>query len=172
MGNIVVPVAGVPLGFPETSWLFFSTGLVFWLVLLTLVMNRLIFHDPLPGKLIPTLAILVAPPAVGFLAWLQLNGGTVDAAARILYSTALAFFALAATQAPRLRSVPFALSWWALSFPSAALTIATLRYADLTQSSGHRVAGLVLLAGLVTLIAGLLIQTGRAIVRGDIFQPD
>jgi tellurite resistance protein len=33
-------------------------------MLLTLVFNRIIFHDPLPGKLQPTLVILIAPPAV------------------------------------------------------------------------------------------------------------
>ena len=75
VGNVVAPLAGVPLGFVEFSWFFFSAGMIFWMVLLTLVMNRLIFHDPLPGKLMPTLTILIAPPAVGFLAWVNLNGG-------------------------------------------------------------------------------------------------
>ena len=32
---------------------------MFWIVLLTLVMNRLIFHDPLPDRLVPTLVILI-----------------------------------------------------------------------------------------------------------------
>ena len=66
VGNLVAPLAGPDLGFVELSWLFFSAGLIFWIVLLVLVMNRLIFHDPLPGRMVPTLAILIAPPAVGF----------------------------------------------------------------------------------------------------------
>ncbi len=64
VGNVIVPLAGAKLGYTEISWLFFSGGLIFWLVLLTLVVNRLMFHDPLPGRMLPTLMILVAPPAV------------------------------------------------------------------------------------------------------------
>ncbi len=172
VGNVVAPVAGVGLGFPETSWVFFSAGLIFWLVLLVLVMNRLVFHDPMPGKMLPTLAILIAPPAVAFLAWLQLNGGVVDAFARILYGTALVFLGLAATQAHRLRALPFALSWWALSFPVAALAIATLRFGDGIGSGGHLAAGYGLVGLLVAIVAALGARTGLAIARGEICRPE
>ncbi|MBS0126245.1 SLAC1 anion channel family protein [Aestuariicoccus sp. KMU-90] len=172
VGNVVVPLAGVPLGFVETSWLFFSAGLLFWIVLLTLVMNRLIFHDPLPARLYPTLAILIAPPAVGFLAWLALNGGQLDAFAHVLYGVTLVFLGLVAVQAREFARLPFALSWWALSFPVAALTVATFRYAELSQSAGHRVAGLVFLAALCVVIAGLAGRTLLAVARGEICQPE
>ncbi|KUF09397.1 SLAC1 anion channel family protein [Pseudoponticoccus marisrubri] len=172
VGNVVAPVAGVALGFPETSWVFFSAGLIFWLVLLVLVMNRLVFHDPLPGRMVPTLAILIAPPAVAFLAWLQLNGGVLDAFARILFGAALVFLGLAATQAAKLRGLPFALSWWALSFPVAALTIATLRFGALAPSPGHVLAGRIGLAVLCAIVALLLVRTLRAIARGEICQPE
>lgn len=172
VGNVVVPVAGVPLGFIEVSWLFFSTGLIFWLVLLTLVMNRLIFHDPLPGRLFPTLVILIAPPAVAFLAWLQLNGDTLDAFARVLYYAAITFAAIVAVQARAFIRLPFALSWWALSFPVAALTLATLRYGELAASPGHdRLGGMVLIL-LLVIVAGLLYRTGLAIRRGEICRPE
>jgi hypothetical protein len=73
VGNVIVPVAGVQLGWVEVSWLFFSAGMIFWVVLLTLVFNRLIFHDPMPGRLFPTMVILIAPPAVAFAGYLQLE---------------------------------------------------------------------------------------------------
>ena len=172
VGNVVVPVAGVDLGFPETSWVFFSAGLIFWIVLLVLVMNRLIFHDPLPGRMVPTLAILIAPPAVAFLAWLQLNGGQLDAFARLLYGTAIVFLALALTQTGHLRRLPFALTWWALGFPVAALTIATFRFGALAPSPQHILAGYAGLLALLTIVAVLLFQTGRAALRGDICKPE
>ncbi len=71
VGNIIVPVAGVRLGFSELSWFFFSIGLVFWIVLLTIVLYRLFFHEPLPARLAPTLFILLAPPSVGFIAYMR-----------------------------------------------------------------------------------------------------
>ena len=172
VGNVVAPVAGVALGYPETSWVFFSAGIIFWIVLLGLVMNRLMFHDPLPGRMVPTLAILIAPPAVAFLAWTQLNGGVLDGFARILYGAALVFFALAATQVAKLRGLPFALSWWALSFPIAALTIATFRFAYLSGSAAHGQAGYGVLALLCLIMAGLVWRTGLAIARDEICQPE
>ncbi|MCA1299181.1 SLAC1 anion channel family protein [Stappia indica] len=172
VGNVVVPLAGAPLGHIEISWYFFSVGLVFWLVLLTLVFNRLIFHDPLPGKLRPTLVILVAPPAVAFLAWLQLNGGQIDATARILLDVAYFFTLLVAIQVPALLRLPFALSFWALSFPLAAVTIASFRFAEKMGSAVHSVIGQTLLAVLAVTIAGLLLRTIRAAMAREICQPE
>ncbi|WP_370642084.1 SLAC1 anion channel family protein [Yoonia sp. I 8.24] len=103
VGNVIVPLAGVRLGYVESSWLFFSGGLVFWVVLLTLVMNRLMFHDPMPGKMVPTLMILVAPPAVAFSAWMQLNGGAVGPFGHFLLSAAYVFALLVVTQVSKLR---------------------------------------------------------------------
>ncbi len=172
VGNVVAPVAGVALGFVELSWLFFSVGVLFWVILLTLVMNRLIFHDPLPGRLLPTLVILIAPPAVAFLAWLQLNGGVLDPLARVLFYLSLAFAGIVAVQVPGFARLPFALSWWALSFPVAALTIATLRYGALSGIAGITWLGAVFLILLVAIVAMLLIRSLSAIRRGEICRPE
>ncbi|MFD0978999.1 SLAC1 anion channel family protein [Tropicimonas aquimaris] len=172
VGNVVAPVAGVGLGFVELSWLFFSAGILFWVVLLTLVMNRLIFHDPLPGKLLPTLTILIAPPAVSFLAWIQLNGGQVDALARILVNLGYVFAAIVVVQSWKFRVIPFAMSWWALSFPTAALTIATFRYAALTGSGFHAILGGLLYLVLLMIMAALIARTLLAIRRNEICVPE
>lgn len=131
VANVIVPLGGAHLGLYDVSWYFFSVGVLFWIVLLTLVFNRLIFHDPLPGKLRPTLVILIAPPSVAFLAWIELNGGAMDATANVLFNIGVFFAALVAIQLPALLRLPFAMSFWALSFPLAALTTATFRYAAL-----------------------------------------
>lgn len=172
VGNIVAPVGGVHLGYVELSWFFFSAGIIFWIVLLTLVMNRLIFHDPLPGKLLPTLTILIAPPAVGFLAWVNLNGGQVDALARVLLNIAYLFAALVAVQAVKFRQIPFALSWWALSFPLAALTIATFRYATITGQAFHETLAGLLYALLLAVMIALVGRTAVALLRREICVPE
>ncbi|TNF21305.1 MAG: C4-dicarboxylate ABC transporter [Rhodobacteraceae bacterium] len=172
VANVIVPLGGAHLGYHEVSWYFFSVGLVFWLILLTLVFNRLIFHDPLPGKLRPTLVILIAPPALGFIAWIELTGGGLDPAARFLFNTGLFFAALVAVQVPALLRLPFAMSFWALSFPLAALTTASFRYAALSGSGAYRMAGLVLLVLLIGTIAALSVRTIRAAMAGEICQPE
>jgi tellurite resistance protein len=171
VGNVLVPVAGVPLGFVDLSWLFFSAGLLFWIVLLTLVMNRLVFHDPLPGRLVPTLTILIAPPAVAFVAWTHLVAEP-GPFGRILLNLGYVFLLIVLTQAGRFRAIPFALSWWALSFPVAALSIASFVYGDLTGSGIHRLIGSGLVATLVLIILLLIWKTGVAIAARKICQPE
>ena len=171
VGNVVVPLAGVQFGAVELSWLFFSAGLLFWIVLLTLVMNRLIFHEPLPSRLMPTLVILIAPPAVAFVAWVQLTG-SVDAFARILINIAYVFALIVLTQAPRFFRLPFALSWWALTFPVAALSVASFVFAHETGSETHRIIGFALTAVLALAVATLLVRTAQAIRAKQICQPE
>lgn len=171
VGNVIVPLAGARLGHIEISWLFFSAGLIFWVVLLTLVMNRLMFHDPLPGKMLPTLMILVAPPAVAFTAWVRLTG-EVGPFGHVLLSVAYVFALLVASQVARFRTIPFALSWWALSFPLAALTIASFGYAEAAASAPHRIIGAALFALLLAIVAGLILRTALAIRRGTICVPE
>lgn len=174
VGNVIVPVAGAQLGHVEISWLFFSAGVMFWLILLTLVFNRLVFHDPLPARLQPTLVILIAPPAVAFIAWMRLRGAVegVDAFGHMLLSLAYVFAGVVATQLPRILRLPFAMSFWALSFPLAALTIATFLYAEKTGSGFHHGLGLGLLAVLVAVIAALVARTLRAMAAGEICVPE
>ncbi|NBT30473.1 MAG: C4-dicarboxylate ABC transporter [Rhodobacteraceae bacterium] len=171
VGNVIVPVAGVGLGHPEISWLFFSAGMIFWLVLLTLVFNRLVFHDPIPARLFPTLVILIAPPAVGFVAWLEIAGG-VDHFGHFLLSTAYVFALLVIGQMPKILRLPFSMAFWALSFPVAALSIGSFRYATLTGSAAHHRIGLLALAILAVIVGGLSVRTVLGMIRGEICRPE
>jgi len=125
VGNILVPVAGVVHAPAEVSWFFFSIGLIFWIALFTILLYRLIFHNPLPERLLPTLFILIAPPAVGFISYMKLTG-VIDPMARILYYFGLFIFLLMIPQLKMLSRIKYYLSWWAYTFPLAALTIATI----------------------------------------------
>lgn len=167
VGNILVPIVGVQHAPAEISWFFYSIGVVFWPVLLAIIFNRVIFHGTLPERLMPTLFILIAPPAVGFLSYLRLTG-EVDAFARILYYAALFFTILLIAQLRWFTRLKFFLSWWAYSFPLAAITIATL---TMFQHTGDplflRLSG-ILLAVTTVVIAALLIRTGIAVARREV----
>lgn len=173
VGNILVPVAGVAHGFHEVSWFYFSFGLLFWLVLLTLIINRMVFHHPMPEKLAPTFFILIAPPAVGFIAYLKLTGGELDVMARLLYYNALFFLMLLAALWRSFVGIRFFLSWWAYSFPLAAITIATLAMAERSPAPVFFMGvGQVLLVALAALIAMLVTKTLVAMFRGHICVED
>ena len=171
VGNILVPIAGVRLASPELSWFFFSIGLVFWIVLLTIVLYRLFFHEPLPVRLTPTLFILLAPPSVGFIAYLQLIG-SLDAFARILYYTALFLSLLLASNALRFLRIPFFISAWAYSSPLAALTIATLVMSTRQPGLVFTLLGLGLLTMVSLVVAALTVRTLVAVGRQQICAPE
>lgn len=171
VGNILVPVAGVLLASPELSWFFFSIGLVFWIVLLTIVLYRLFFHEPLPARLTPTLFILLAPPSVGFIAYLQLSD-SLDAFARILYYTALFLALLLASNAVRFLRTPFFISAWAYSFPLAALTIATLIMSTRQPDSVFTLLSVGLLTLVSLVVATLTMKTLFAVGRRQICAPE
>jgi tellurite resistance protein len=171
VGNILVPIAGVRFAPAEVSWFFFSVGLVFWLVLMTIVFYRLFFHEPLPARLTPTLFILLAPPSVGFISYLALTD-SLDAFARVLYYTALFLTLLLASNAVRFFRLPFFISAWAYSFPLAAMTIATFTMAQLTRLQFFQGLALVLLAVLSVVLATLVFKTLFAACRGQICVPE
>jgi tellurite resistance protein len=167
VGNILAPIAGVAHAPAEVSWFFFSIGLLFWLPLLTIILYRVIFHGSLPERLMPTLFILIAPPAVGFLSYLKLTG-ELDAFAHVLYHSALFFTLLLFTQLRWFTRLRFFLSWWAYSFPLAAITVATLAMFEHTGGIVFlRLSGILL--GIATVvIAGLLARTAMAVIRREI----
>ena len=171
VGNLLVPIAGVALDSAELSWFFFSIGIVLWIVLLTIIFNRVIFHHPLAERMAPTFFILIAPPAVGQLAYSQLTGG-IDPFARILYYVALFTGLMMATQWKTFLRLPFHPSWWAYSFPLAALTLGTMSILQLTGIELFRVLGTLLAALLVATIAMLVWLTARTAGRRQLFSSE
>lgn len=171
VGNIIVPIAGVKIASPELSWFFFSIGIVFWGVLLTIVMYRLFFHDALPARMTPTMFILLAPPSVGFVAWTELAGG-VDAFGRILFYIALFLALVLASDAMRFIRLPFFISSWAYSFPLAALTIASITMFQHVGGPTLAVIALALLAVLSIVLALLAARTIMAAWCNQICIPE
>jgi len=172
VGNILVPIAGVPLGYQEVSWFYFSIGLVMWLPMLAVLLNRFFFHPMLPGKMLPTMFILIAPPAVGFIAWVKMHNGVVDDAARIFYYFALFTTLLLFFQAKHFVKLSFALPWWAYSFPLAAMSIASSVMLEKVGGSFFTMLVPVLLTILLVLVAMLIIRTAIAMLRGQICVPE
>lgn len=171
VGNIIVPITGSAQGYHELSWFFFSIGIMFWLILLTIVFYRLFFHDPLPPKLVPMLFILLAPPSVGFVSYTSLVG-EIDVFARILFYVALFLALLLTINLQRFMKIPFFISSWAYSFPIAALTIATAKMSHFTQSLVFIGLSKLMLCVLTLLLAWLVVRTIRAIKAKAICQPE
>ncbi|MCB2099406.1 MAG: SLAC1 anion channel family protein, partial [Rhodobacterales bacterium] len=172
VGNIVAPLGAVPLGLVEVGWFFFSIGIVLWGVLFPIMVYRIVFHHQMPAKFLPTLFVLLAPPAIGFLALLLLNGGVLDPLARVLFYVGLFLVAVLATMAPLFARVPFSLAWTAYTFPLAAMATAALRYHALVPGTATRVLAVVLLVVASAVIAVVATRVARAVAAGAIFRPE
>ncbi|RZI63049.1 MAG: hypothetical protein EOP79_20540 [Variovorax sp.] len=61
VGNILIPIGGVPLGHVEISWFFFSVGLILWLAFFTIVLHRVLFVPAMSQRSMPTLLLPGAP---------------------------------------------------------------------------------------------------------------
>ena len=166
VGNVLVPLAGVRLGYEAVSWLFFGIGMGFWLVLLPIVFGRLFFAEPLPERMRPLLFILIAPPAIGFLSYVLLTD-KLDAAAHVLYGFGAFLTLLLLSQARQFIRLPFFISWWGYTFPLAAITVATLAMAERTSLAMYRGASAVLLVLATAVIGWVFVRTAAAFVRGD-----
>jgi tellurite resistance protein len=133
VGNVLVPVAGV--GFAPLPFLmyYFSIGLFFWVILFAILLNRIIFHHQLPQKFMPTLFILLAPPAVAFIAYFKLYH-QIDTFAMFLFDIALFFALMLVYMARSFFGLKFFISWWAFIFPVAAMAIASMVMLHVTKS--------------------------------------
>jgi tellurite resistance protein len=159
VGNLLVPLAGVELGYVALSYFFFAIGIFLWLPLLAISLNRAFFFPAIPKKLLPTLFILIAPPAVGFLAWVRLQQNEIDDFAVLMYFFGLFTTLMLVSQAKRFMNLDFGLSWWAFTFPLTAMTVASFRFCELVPQLQYQIIALSLYAVTVLVVAKVLIAT-------------
>jgi tellurite resistance protein len=152
----------------EINMLAFSVGSVIAAVFVALIFSRLRHEDPLPPLARPSLMVLVAPFAVGFLAYTNVTG-SVDLFATVLFYFAL-FLMLVLSPMVFRSHIPFSIGWWAISFPLAALSIAFFRYAAFVDSAILTgLAGLffLLLTGAITVV---FYRTASIVLTGKLFE--
>jgi tellurite resistance protein len=150
----------------EVNLFALAVGTVIALLFFTMIMSRLIHHEPLPAGLVPSLMILMAPFEVGFLAYTNFTQHVDTFAGLLFYFGLFAFLTLA----PKVfsRGIPFAAGWWAISFPMAALASASLKYSMFVQAPPLTVIAIILLAELSITIGVLFVRTLRILLNGEL----
>jgi tellurite resistance protein len=162
VGNILVPIAGTAHGYSGVSWFFFSIGIVFWILMFTIFLYRIVFHKSLPEKLLPTFFILIAPPSLAFISYVKLTGG-VDQFGLVLYNFALFLVLFLAFQIRVFSKAKFYLSAWAYSFPIASFVVATSLMYKIQGAQTYYYLFFTMLFLLSILILTLIYKTGREI---------
>lgn len=171
VGAIIVPIAGVEHGFVSVSWFFFAVGLVLWLSLFTIVLYRMIFHAPIADRLLPTLFILFAPPAIGFISYYKLTGN-LDAFSLVLFNLSLFLLIVVLLQVGLLAKIKFYLSWWAYTFPLSAMAVAVILMYRVSKVPFWLYLSFVLAGTLAVVVAVLLVRTSVGIARKELCVED
>ena len=168
VGNVLVPLAGVGLGYPQWSAAQFGVGIFFWPVVMTLLVVRMGTMGMWPDRLLPTTFIAVAPPAVGGLAAMQL--GAPETIGWLCWGIGLFFLMWAGSVTKRILTQPFAITFWAISFPFASFAALTLR---LSPPAGFfTVIAMMTLALSSVVIAGLALATYKGLRQGHMLAPE
>lgn len=165
VGNLLVITAAQ--GKDSYLWFYFSFALFFYIVLFSIIFYRILFCDQLPAKFMPTLFIFIAPPSVAFIDYIKLTGNFNEFSMFFL-SLAIFFGILVLFMYKNFLKLKFFLSWWAFTFPTAALCIALIKAYELTEHKGFLWGGLAAFIGLCALITSVAFYTIKSIKNNDI----
>jgi C4-dicarboxylate transporter/malic acid transport protein len=166
----------------------FGLSLIASLIIITMIWTRLTYYGTSGSARVPTLWIVLGPlgqsiTAAGLLganAALAVNPPTAAAmnVFAVLYGVpvfgfATLWIALATSLTVRTmrRGMPFALTWWSLTFPVGTFVTGTTQLALHTGLPAFRVAAVVAYVGLLGTWILVAVRTARESLRGNLFAP-
>lgn len=168
IGILDVPLTGLRYASPDVHefCLFcFVTALLFTAILIVVIFTRLLFQAEVATPMYPTLLLLCVPFSMTYSIYDTMTGGRVDMIGSFLYYGAIfmaavfgrrIFFCMLRFQ--------FSVSFWTVSFPLAALTVAAFRYAHHSDIVFVNIIPFVLLVGTSLIILALFFQTFHFII--------
>jgi C4-dicarboxylate transporter/malic acid transport protein len=169
-------------------WAMFGLSLVAAFIITSMIWSRLVLYGTSGTARVPTLWIVLGPlgqsiTAAGLLG--RNAASAVDPAIAgamntfaILYGVpvwgfAVLWIALATSLTVRTlrRGMPFALTWWSLTFPVGTFVTGTTQLAAHTGLPAFRVAAVLAYAGLLSTWLLVAVRTTRGTVRGTLLAP-
>ncbi len=171
-GNLLAALAAGAVGRADAGWIFFGAGLVTWVVLAAVLLGRYLSAGELPRPLRPLLGMELASPAFALVAYQALDGPGPDATSRALLGCSLFVALVLLRLAGRFRDVAFAPSYWAFTFPLAALATGALRQASAAPGSVAGALALPLFVVANAVIAVIAFHTAVALARGTLLPPE
>ena len=165
-GGLLAGGGSAALGLTTLSHVLFGLGVGCFLVLASIISQRLFLVPALPPPLLPTIAIELAPPVVAGNAWFAINGGRVDIPAAVLAGFSVLMLLVQLRLIPLYRRPPFGPGSWAFSFPVAAAVTCGVYWLDAEHVRGGTALGYVLVGVLTAGFALLTAQTVIALKNG------
>jgi tellurite resistance protein len=153
-GGFIGSAAAAHVGFRSVGVAAFGIGVVCWLMLGSVLLNRLFLRGPLPASLVPSLAIEAAPPAIAGIAYLALSGPRIGT--DIFGGYTVLMVLVQVRLLPLYLRLRFESSFWLFAFAYASVASYALGWLDLSRPAGYQgyaVVILVLITGFIGVIA-------------------
>ena len=166
----------------------FGLSLFAGLIIISMIWSRLALYGTSGTARVPTLWIVLGPlgqgiTAAGLLGTAAALAVPADLAKAMnlfavlfgvpVWGFALLWIVLATSLTVRTlrRGMPFALTWWSLTFPVGTFVTGTTQLAVHTGLPAFRVAALIAYAGLLCTWGLVAVRTARGSVGGSLFAP-
>lgn len=146
----------------------FGIGILCWLLLGSILLNRLFFRPGLPPALLPTLAIELAPPAVAGIAWFGLGGKPASPVACVLGGYAVLMALVQLTLVPSYARLSFSPGFWAFTFSYAAAATDGMLWIDKERPPGATAYAVIGAAAITLLIGAIAVRTVILLARGQL----
>jgi tellurite resistance protein len=166
--SFVAATASAAFGWHQLGLLFFGVGMLAWLALESLIVQRAAVGTPLPEALRPLLGIQLAPAVVGGGSWMALTSGTPDTFAWLLLGYGLYQALLLLRLLPWIRAQAFVPGYWAFSFGTAALPALAMRMAERGATGLAAELAPALFVAANAVFALLIAGTLRMVARGSL----
>ena len=137
----------------------FVVASFFWVALFTLLIARLAFRPSLPAPLLPTLAILMAPPAVAARAWFAIAGNNPNEVQDALAALAVVLVIVEGGILRRYLRLSFSLGFWSFTFPVAAMADLAVAWLNLERPAGWQIVVVALVVGVTALVAAIGVRS-------------
>ncbi|KXZ47349.1 hypothetical protein GPECTOR_36g72 [Gonium pectorale] len=191
VGNFVAAAVGPMLdsAYRDAMQLWFAFAFLMWVALFAITLYKAFVMPDYDDRVRPMLAVWVAAPAIGAIAYLSCYGPVVEVLAMgqgalgngfndFIFinmhwmAIALAVVLLFCFFRPYFGRLRFDMSYWAAGFPSAAMSMCAIYYNLLKPGDLSEAIAYATLFITSWLHANLLMQTLAALVRRQVFTPD
>jgi tellurite resistance protein len=154
--------AAAEVGLRPVAEAAFGIGVLSWLLLGSVMLN---FRPRLPTALVPTLAIEIAPPAIGGVAYLAISGPALGTYILGGYTVLMAL--VQARLIPLYLRLRFNYAFWAFTFSYAIAASYALDWLHLKHPAGEQVYGAIVLALITGLIATIAVRSLILLAKGQ-----
>jgi tellurite resistance protein len=145
----------------------FGVGIASWVLLSSVVLNRLITAKRLPGALQPAMAIEVAPPALAGVAWFALAGRGTDLVAYAIGGYAVLMAVVQVRLVPVYLKLRFSPGFWAFTFSYAIAVTWGLEWITRANPPGATAYAIGAITAITVLIGAIAARTVIAVARGQ-----